>query len=217
MDQQEFRQLIEKYLDGSASPEEEQLLLNFFDSFQSDTEWNEELLGSKQLLEDKMLHRLQNTIDRSTADDRKVVRLFSVKRVAAAVIFLMVISSAVYYGFHKMVKGSASANNVAAVKHDVDPGGNKAILTLGDGSTYVLDSAKNGFLVKNNRIKIKKEKDGQIIYTVEAGTHMDETSLAYNTISTTIGGQYQVILADGTKVWLNASSSLKFPTAFKGN
>jgi ferric-dicitrate binding protein FerR (iron transport regulator) len=91
------------------------------------------------------------------------------------------------------------------------PGGNKAILTLADGSAIVLDSAHNGHLALQGKTDIEKS-DGQLTYKKAETT----TETLYNTITTPRGGQYAVTLADGTKIWLNAASSLKYPTAFAG-
>ncbi len=96
-------------------------------------------------------------------------------------------------------------------KNDVAPGGNKAILTLADGSVIVLDSAQNGTLTNQGNTKVIKLDNGQLAYN-SAG--IKSTEVLFNTISTPRGGQYQVILPDGSKVWLNAASSLRFPAAF---
>jgi len=215
LNQKEFRTLIDKYLAGNASVEEEQLLLNFFDSFQSGKEWNEDAFGAKQQLENKMLSRLQNAVTQTNSNNRKIFSIPMFKYVAAAAIFLAAICSIFYYSINRQTK-KAFAVNKPAITHDVNPGGNKATLTLSNGSTYVLDSAKNGIVAKSGKVNIKKEKDGQIIYTAD-GDHTTTDEVAYNTMSTKAGGQYQVLLADGTKVWLNSSSSLKYPTTFKGN
>lgn len=112
-------------------------------------------------------------------------------------------------------KPKVSAPLVRTVIHDVSPGGNRAILTLGDGSTIVLDSAANGELTRQGDIKVMKAQDGKLNYVGAGGTD-GLAEMRYNTINTPYGGKYQVTLADGTKVWLNAVSSLTFPTDFTG-
>ena len=97
------------------------------------------------------------------------------------------------------------------LKNDVAPGGNKATLQLADGSTIILDSSNNGNIANQRQTKIIKI-DGQLAYNADGSSK----EILYNTISTPRGGQYQLILADGSKVWLNAASSLHFPTSFIG-
>ncbi len=99
--------------------------------------------------------------------------------------------------------------------NDLLPGGNKAVLTLGDGTVITLDDTAEGILANQGNISVKKTKDGQVVYTINKNSKSTEISL--NTISTPKGGQYQVVLPDGSKVWLNAASSLSFPTLFTGN
>jgi ferric-dicitrate binding protein FerR (iron transport regulator) len=99
--------------------------------------------------------------------------------------------------------------------HDVLPGGNKAVLTLANGKTITLDSAKNGLLANEGNAHIKKTHDGQLVY--EGGKNeAADVPAAMNTVSTPRGGQYQLVLDDGSKVWLNSASSLSFPATFKG-
>jgi ferric-dicitrate binding protein FerR (iron transport regulator) len=94
---------------------------------------------------------------------------------------------------------------------DILPGSDKAILTLDDGSAIVLDTTANGQLALNGSHAKVIKSNGQLAY----GTATEQsTETQYHTISTPRGGQYQLTLADGTKVWLNAASSLHFPTAF---
>lgn len=128
---------------------------------------------------------------------------------AAAAVVLMVLSFGGYFYFQN--KSVETENRLAVNTHDVDPGGNKATLTLADGSTISLTDANNGELAKQSGVKISKSKNGELVYSVVAS---DATPLAFNTISTPKGGIYQVNLPDGTKVWLNAASSIKFPTTF---
>ncbi|PSL44740.1 FecR family protein [Chitinophaga niastensis] len=97
---------------------------------------------------------------------------------------------------------------------DIAPGSNKAILTLADGSQITLDSATNGLLAQQGNTKITKLANGQLAYDESGGT---EEKVLYNTMSTPLGGQFKLILPDGSAVWLNAGSSITYPTAFTGN
>jgi ferric-dicitrate binding protein FerR (iron transport regulator) len=110
----------------------------------------------------------------------------------------------------------------------IGPGGNKAVLTLGNGSSIVLDSIANGRLTGQGAEDVVKLADGKLQYRggagnggkndnngVRDGNHPD-AGILYNTLTTPRGGQYQVVLSDGTKVWLNAASAIRYPTAFTG-
>jgi len=101
-----------------------------------------------------------------------------------------------------------------AVPHDRPPGGNVAMLTLSDGSIIALDSARTGPLTQQGNTKIAKLNNGQLAYKT---LNEKPTALLYNTLTTPRGGQYRLILPDGTGVWLNAASSITYPTAFAGD
>lgn len=98
-------------------------------------------------------------------------------------------------------------------KNDVLPGTNKAILTFDDGSKVILDTSKNGNIAKQGATNILKPEKGQLVYQA---TETPNARPMYNTITTPKGGQYQIVLSDGTKVWMNAASSLRFPMVFVG-
>ncbi|WP_316815634.1 FecR family protein [Pedobacter nyackensis] len=98
--------------------------------------------------------------------------------------------------------------------NDIAPGGNDAVLTLADGSKISLTDADQGELLNTSGVNIVKAADGQLVYTLDADKKRNDDELNFNTITTPRGGQYQVNLPDGTKVWLNAASALKFPTTF---
>lgn len=131
--------------------------------------------------------------------------------VAAASIFIVAALSLYLY------TNSTQNKPVRPVSHasHIKPGDNKAYLTLANGKKIVLSDAKNGTLVAQNGIQITKTTEGQLVYTVTGNNN--STSSDYNTIETPKGGQYQVRLPDGTNVWLNAASSLRYPSAFKGS
>lgn len=98
-------------------------------------------------------------------------------------------------------------------KGEIAPGGNKAVLVLSDGRKLSLTDAANGKLAEQAGVSIKKTASGKLIYETENPAGQDGTA-RYNIISTPAGGTYQVVLPDGTRVWLNAASSLKYPVSF---
>jgi transmembrane sensor len=135
------------------------------------------------------------------------------RSVAAAM--LVGLLSYVAFEYTYINKRSKFAKMDAPVeKNDILPGGNKATLTLADGSVVFLEELTNGMVKEENGIRISK-KDGQVVYEILNQEGSGE--ITYNTIRTPVGGQYHVVLPDGSKVWLNSESSLYFPTAFTGS
>jgi transmembrane sensor len=127
----------------------------------------------------------------------------------AAVLLIGILGIGFYFS-----KTEKSEGLIALKENDIAPGGNKAVLILGNGKKIVLDGAANGVLVKQGNISITKAADGRLVYNI-----IDDESekVAFHTIETPNGGDYQINLPDGTMVWLNAASSLEFPTAFEGS
>ncbi|WP_316788989.1 FecR family protein [Pedobacter frigoris] len=134
------------------------------------------------------------------------------KYAAAALVFLILSVGLIYY---IQTSGNRSETHLTA---NIKPGGNKAVLTLSDGSRILLTDAKNGELASQSGIKIVKTRDGQLVYHISGEQSSENTAstMKYNKLETPRGGQYQVNLPDGTKVWLNAESSLTFPPTFAG-
>lgn len=134
----------------------------------------------------------------------------------AAVIFLICSIGVGVYFYKTSLKGFRN-DKVAVSNKSIDKviNSNKAILTLSDGRQIILDQASQGELAEDSQAVISKTEDGQIVYNLSALKEKDHNGdLIYNTITTPNGGNYQILLQDGTKVWLNAMSSLKFPTVF---
>jgi ferric-dicitrate binding protein FerR (iron transport regulator) len=104
-----------------------------------------------------------------------------------------------------------------AKTQDIKPGGNRAVLVLSNGKEILLDSAKTGLLSAQTSAKIDKTDSGQIAITVSSVSREAKgEDVSLNSLATPKGGQYKIVLSDGTKVWLNASSTLRFPSVFAG-
>lgn len=130
-------------------------------------------------------------------------------RYAAAVILVFGVAAYIWTTSNKTEQTVADRSK--PLQTDIAPGGERAILTLADGRTIVLDSAANGHLADQPGADIVKLANGQIAYTLQGATSKEAM---WNTMSTPRGGQYKLTLPDGTNVWLNAASSITFPAAF---
>lgn len=131
----------------------------------------------------------------------------------AAAASLLFIAAGTYFFQPKKTTQLAATLPPPLKKNEVRPGGDRAMLTLADGTTITLDSASNGILSQQGNTKVVKLANGKLVYN----TTDDQTSeVMYNTMSTPRGGQYRITLPDGTQVWLNAASSITYPTAFTG-
>jgi len=226
----ELYELIDKYLAGEANEEEIDLLSRYYNSFQQNRDWNKTELGNTSDTEAKLFARIKEKIiannnneiletieDDKKPDEGKVFSLnqkrkvFTFIRIAAAacIIGLLGLGALVWFRSDPKKEIAHTQFQNKSYKNDVAPGGDKAILKLADGSTIVLDDAQNGALAQQGNTKVIK-LNGKLDYNASSVTN----EVLYNTISTPRGGKYQIELPDGTEVWLNAASSLRFPTAF---
>jgi ferric-dicitrate binding protein FerR (iron transport regulator) len=166
-------------------------------------EWDKKM----QFLQQQLLEK-----EVATAPVRKLSSWYKV-RWAAAAVFLLMLS----YGVYKLLPSSKPFSVPDNILTKIDtvksilPGGNKAVLILADGTSIILDNASNGIIASQGSTKVIKLNTGQLVYNSTDGAAV---SVSYNTLTTPLGGQYQVTLQDGTIVWLNSGSSLKYPTAF---
>ncbi|HVW94367.1 MAG TPA: FecR domain-containing protein [Mucilaginibacter sp.] len=161
------------------------------------------------LTEEEQRERLYARISAQIHNQPVVVRRLW-PRIAAAASILLILSTGGYFLLHKGNTPQTAQNQ----PHDFSPGKNQATLTLANGQKIVLTKGLNGKLAQQGNTAINVNAGAAIAYT--PGT--TETDVAYNTLSTTKGemSPYPLVLADGTKVMLNAASSITFPTAFPG-
>ncbi|NII29680.1 FecR family protein [Pseudoflavitalea sp. X16] len=206
--------LIDKYLSNTASPEEEQELTAWYQAAnEQEVQWPVADEQEATALKAKLLNRLQQAMHPAQATIPSIPFYRKMKWQAAAAIGLL-ISAGAWLWFSRSPQTGPVAINKTNTTVPIVPGGNKAILTLADGSTIILDSAANGMLSQQGSTKILKTNSGRLAYSPSTGESQGE--IAYNTVSTPRGGQYEIILPDGSHVWLNAASSLRFPAAFSG-
>ncbi|TWF32759.1 FecR family protein [Chitinophaga polysaccharea] len=154
---------------------------------------------------------LTEILDTDKVIEKQPVRFLSLKKWWAAAAVVAIAAAGIYFLRPHKVQPPVVATK--APVRDVAPGGNKAMLTLADGSQITLDSASNGLLATQGQTKVTKLSNGQLVYDESANP---EGQVLYNTMSTPLGGQYKLVLPDGSTVWLNAGSSITYPTAFIG-
>ena len=194
------------FLENSDASEAEMLMKKLF----------EENLEKGNLIDAAVSRRMLSRIKQKagiTEKKQKTKLVFIIKMAAAACVSGM-LGLATFFILKKDSEKPTAQTQVNSGKYnyDVTPGGKKAVLTLADGSTLILDDVQNGTLAHQGNTRIIK-LNGKLNYNASG---KEKNEVLYNTITTPVGGQYQVELSDGTKLWLNAASSLHFPTAFTG-
>jgi hypothetical protein len=221
MNKDTVRYLIGQYMNDALTAEQQEELLQLL-GHQNETELITvlrdmmETASAQALAVDAgvMQASLQRILDADKAvQHEQPARVVTMGRrwrwIAAAACFIG-LSVTAYLLFNK--KDTVPEKRVSvSYENDVQPGGDKAVLTLANGKQIVLDSAANGKLAQEGSTQISK--DGESL-TYDAGSAGSEVT--YNLLSTPNGGQYKLTLPDGSKVWLNAASSIKYPTAFAG-
>lgn len=202
----EFIALYEKSLRGECSPRELELLQSYKDDFEwVDGQWDD------VPQQESVYARLQDSISR----EEKVRRLFPWKKLAAAAAVLLA-AGAAFFLLQPHQQNAPLADKsvpVDTVQKQIVPGSNKAVLILGDGSEIALGDASSGQIARQGGALVRKTANGQIVYS---GDGEVPSEAVFHTIAIPRGGQYDLTLPDGTRIWLNAASRLRFPAVFDG-
>lgn len=208
MSKKDATNLLIRYRNGQVSEEEKALVESWYAHYTQN--------AATPKIDDQELENNREEILRRIMSDLPGQRKINYRRlISIAALAILILYAGVL--FIKQRKPHQNQPPLAAEKNNSNllPGGNKATLILSNGNSINLNDTKNGALANEKGIVIHKNSNGRITYD-QAGHNTLREANVFNTVVTPKGGQYQLVLSDGTKVWLNAASSLKYPVTFTG-
>ncbi|TMI70484.1 MAG: DUF4974 domain-containing protein [Bacteroidetes bacterium] len=222
MEHSELRNLFAKYMEGILSPSEYEQLSEAAQTFPID-DWQEALtplienISTVETFDEQEWKDIVENILRQPRrkPTRTVTMKWWLRRIAVAASVILIIGTGIYIAinlFNNKQETEIVETQEKRFKNDVQPGKSGAILTLDNGQQVILDSLQNGMLAEQGNSNIIKQGD-RLSYNQQQTTK----EVVYNTITTPRGRQYpNLVLADGSRVWLDAASSIRFPTSFTG-
>ncbi|MFD1630373.1 FecR family protein [Pseudopedobacter beijingensis] len=196
MTREEAQELLEKYVEGKCSATEKAIVENWY---------NHAINEQKHTQIKADYETAKKHIYEGLPLQKKSVTVKLWMQAAAALIVLFLAFG--LYLYHNYDKETPQPNTVVSLT-------NKPTLTLDNGKMIDLSDSENGNLMDENGVKIFKKNNEQLVYTIDGKLVNNENSISYNTLSIPKGGKYHIQLADGTNVWLNAASSLRYPSKF---
>ncbi|PBI90901.1 fec operon regulator FecR [Flavobacterium sp. ACN2] len=212
MNETEFLELLKKHQNGTLSDEDKDKLDAWY--------LHKAVNSNKQLSEYELADSYEHLKSRlPLAQQTKVISLWP--RIAAAASIVLLFGAGIFYFTKSEVRLEQENIQVVEKPKEIAPGGNRGILTLSNGKQIVLsDISSKDIIAKEDQdeVTIKMDANGVITYVINPNADTSEEDAdSFNTLSTPTGGQYNIVLADGTKVFLNAVSSIKYPTQFNGD
>jgi ferric-dicitrate binding protein FerR (iron transport regulator) len=182
------------------------------EEFQTFEDWYNEVDNVLEIGTDESREEMESRIYHEILVKAEI-RSKPVRRIwygVAAASLLFFITFGIYFLLYK----NEHFQDVALHTEAILSGSNKAILTLSDGKELVLEGENQDYLTLADGKSVISKSDGKLRYDIQAHGKVDANASLYNSVTTPLGGQYQLVLGDGTKVWLNSGSRIKFPTAF---
>ena len=204
MDEQRINHLSDKLLTGEITPAERQELDDWYNHFDSSEQRVHSELNQQQFAA-QLYQQIRTNAGMETV---KRIPVYRSRYAAVAASLLLMLSIAGIYTLYN--RQDKPENTIAKKAQEIKAGSNRALLTLANGKTIDLENAAEGILPTGDQ-SVRKTGDGTIAYNNSA-----DTDGAYNTLSTPKGGKFSIRLPDGTLAILDASSSLRYPSAFKG-
>jgi len=228
-EEQQLKEIFQRYVKNECTEQEVKFLLQHFKTADNEDALRDSIaaklneypvadfdqnMQSKPAFDAIFSSILDNITDEQETEEDRPQKRGSLLLKFIAGIAVMFIGFLGIYKYHNPIKEDVAVVKNIPAKTNITPGGNKAILTLQDGSTIILDDAQEGTLAQQGNANIVKTANGQLVYNK---TDAQPEKVLFNTMTTPRGGQYKLTLPDGTDVWLNSASSITYPTAFVGN
>jgi transmembrane sensor len=211
MEKEEFIRIAEKVVKGTATVEELGQYNIYYNQYQiAYPGWESIDLKEREDIREAIFQHIDSQLQPRSRINR--TRLWPTLTAVAAVLIVVGFGLYMYMAKNNSLIGTGVINRTA---NDVGPGGRKAFLTLSNGNKISLSEVKTGELTRQYGTQITKTADGQLIYKVTSQSG-NAGGNNFNTIETPKGGEFQVMLPDGTHVWLNAASSIRYPVKFSG-
>jgi transmembrane sensor len=228
-EEQQLKEIFQRYVNNECTEEEVKFLLEHFKTDDNEDALRDSIAAklneypvadfdqspqSKPAFNTIFDSILDNIADEQQEEETQPKKTGSLLLKLIAGVAGVFIGVLVIYSYHNSIKEDVAVVKNIPAKTNITPGSNKAVLTLQDGSTIILNDAKEGTLAQQGNANVVKMANGQLVYNK---TDAQPEKILFNTMTTPRGGQYKLTLPDGTDVWLNSASSITYPTAFVGN